>query len=390
MRGSVLLLGVLPASGGTADAGGPQDAGPGDAGPDGGSAAADAGLDGGVAADCEGLVPADAGRPLFADLDTGNPAQICSAAPPDGTGTLPLRVGTFDANGVQRTAWSFVRAADGARISSHAYPAGTGPTVLIPQPQGFTGVEPVAADPPRLDLHGINAAGDDFATARTDVAALVPDPSGGVVGFALTRARATFTLRFERFDAGGNLVASAVAATGNTAAPDQPVPFVAGVSVRGDTLLVFGPPDRPCGAVWLDRGGSAVSPVFRPSLCRIRALRPLVDGALAVEGEDQDRNGFIAASVAPRAARFGDAPAWLAGARLRELFLLPRGRGYALRRQGPGARLELFSPAGSRCGELATPGLDDGPFLVGRDGTLVEQDLTGQACSFRWHPALFR
>jgi hypothetical protein len=335
-------------------------------------------------------VPADAGTPFFADLDTGDPSQICSAAPPDGTGTLPLRVGTFDASGIHRTSWSFVRAADGARISSHDYPAGTGPTALIAQPRGFTGLELLAADPPRVDLHDINAAGDDFATTRTDVAAVVPDPEGGVVGFALIRARASFTLRYERFDATGTLAASAVAATGSTVAPDQPVPWVAGVSVKGDTLLVFGPTDRPCSAVWLDRGGTAVSAVFTPSVCRIRALRPLADGALAVEGEDQDQNAFIAAAVAPRSTRLGDAPAWLAQARLRELFLLPGGRGYALRRQGAGAGLEVFSPAGVRCGEPAIPELGNGPFLVGRDGTLVEQDLTGAACTFRWHPALFR
>ncbi len=34
--------------------------------------------------------------------------------------------------------------------------------------------------------------------------------------------------------------------------------------------------------------------------------------------------------------------------------------------------------------------LPDGPFLIGRDGTLVEQDDTGAGCTFRWYPQLFR
>ncbi|HEY6909440.1 MAG TPA: hypothetical protein VI356_08735 [Myxococcales bacterium] len=384
--------GVVPAGGGVADAGLPQaaDAGAIDAGPGAPDAGADAGADGGVAAGCEGLVPADAGTPFFTDLDVGDPSQICSPAPPDGTGTVALRVGTFDANGIHRTTWSFFRARDGSVVSSHAYPAGSGPTALIAQPDGFTGVELLAADPPRIDLHAIDAQGHDLATTSADVDALVPDPAGGAVGFALTRARAAFTLRYERFDAKGRLAASAVAATGSTAAPDQAVPWVAGVSTSGDTLLVFGPVDQPCSAVWLDRAGAAVSAVFRPSPCRIRALLPLADGSLAVDAVDQDQNASIAAAAVPRSARFGSAPAWLAQARLRELFLLPGGRGNALRRQGAGAGVELFSPAGARCGEFAPPELGSGPFVLGRDGTLVEQDLGGQACTFRWYPALFR
>ncbi|MGE5047630.1 MAG: hypothetical protein ACM3PC_03595 [Deltaproteobacteria bacterium] len=384
--------GLIPAAGGVADAGVPQaaDAGATDAGPGAPDAGADAGVDGGVTAGCEGLVPADAGTPFFTDLDVGDPSQICSAAPADGTGTVPLRVGTFDANGIHRTTWSFFRAQDGSVISSHAYPAGTGPTALIAQPQGFIGVELLAADPPRVDLHGIDAEGHDLATTSADVEAVVPDPGGGAVGFALTRAKAGFTLRYERFDAAGRLAASAVAATGSTAAPDQPVPWVAGVSVSGDTLLVFGPAGQPCSAVWLDRAGVAVSAVFRPSLCRIRALLPLADGRLAIDAVDQDQNAFIAAAAVPRSPLFGDAPAWLAQAHVRELFLLPGGRGHALRRQGAGRGVELVSPAGLRCGEFATPELGNGPFVLGRDGTLVEQDLGGQACTFRWYPGLFR
>jgi hypothetical protein len=381
--------GLIPTQGGAIDGGVPQpsDAGEGDAGP---GAGADAGVDAGVITGCEGLVPADAGTPFFTDLDVRDPSQICSAAPPDATGTVPLRVGTFDANGIHRTTWSFFRAADGSVLSSHAYPAGTGPTALIAQPQGFTGVELLAADPPRIGLHAIDARGDDLATTRTDVEAVVPDPQGGAVGFALTRAKAAFTLRYERFDAAGKLAASALAATGNTVAPEEGVSWVAGVSVSGDTLLVFGPTDRPCSAVWLDRAGAAVSAVFAPSSCTVRALLPLADGRLAVEAVDQDQNAFIAASAAPRAARFDGAPAWLAQARLRELFLLPGGRGHALRRQGAGRGVELFSPGGARCGEFVTPELGNGPFVLGREGTLVEHDLGGQACTFRWYPALFR
>ena len=36
------------------------------------------------------------------------------------------------------------------------------------------------------------------------------------------------------------------------------------------------------------------------------------------------------------------------------------------------------------------PVLDKGPVVIGRDGTLVEQDVSGAACTFRWYPQLFK
>ncbi|HZX97375.1 MAG TPA: hypothetical protein VFE90_22860, partial [Myxococcales bacterium] len=345
----------------------------------------DAGTDGGVTTACASLVPRDAGTPFFVDLDTGDASQVCAAGRPDGTGTIPLRAGTFDANGIHRTTWSFVRAADGLQLSRLEYAPGTGPLTVLAQPQGFTGLEPVGS-PATIDLHAFTAQGADLSVAHSSASAVLPDPAGGSVAFVLTRDRTSFSLRFHRYDAAGKLTVDSQAATGS--APDLGVSWVAGVALEGRTLLVYGATGMACHALWLDVRGSPVSAVFEPSICDIRQLRPLLDGSLAVEGLDRDRNPTIAGVIAPLGTRVSAAPAWLLG--MRELFLLPAGRGYALRRQGTSRPLELISPEGETCGALTTPEMGNGPLSVGRDGTLVEQDLTGTGCTFRFYPQLFR
>ncbi|MGZ5959292.1 MAG: hypothetical protein ACXWLI_12815, partial [Myxococcaceae bacterium] len=157
-----------------------------------------------------------------------------------------------------------------------------------------------------------------------------------------------------------------------------------------DTLVVFGPAGGSCRAVWLDRAGTKVSGEFTPATCRVHRFYPLLDGGLAVETTSLDASHPVSAAVAPRTTTFGPAPDFLDGLSLRELFPLPEGKGYALREQGAGERFRLLLPQGDRCGELPAPALDRGPVQIGRDGTLVEQDLTGAGCRFRWYPGLFR
>jgi hypothetical protein len=372
-------------AGGGAD-GGLPDAGPPDAGP-----APDAG---GPLAECEGLLPSDAGPGFILDLDRGDPSQACSAARTDeGSGTLPLRVATYDAAGLHQTTWSFYRASDKALLSRREWTSGEGPVSLMTQPQGFTGVE-LVGESQEIELRTLSHAGQDVSSLRTLATGaegtVAPVPAGGTVVFTVDHAGAGYSLRFERYDAAGTLVADAVAATGDTVGATQRVATVAAVSANGDTLVVFGPSDRPCRAIWLDPKGQKASAYFAPETCRLHQLVPLLDGSVAVESYSLDASPVVAGVIPARGTEIADAPAWLAGLDLRELFTLPGGRGYALRRQGPAHPLEVVSPSGRKCGELTLPGLDQGPFSIGRDGTLIEQDYTGAGCTFRWYPQLFR
>jgi hypothetical protein len=334
------------------------------------------------------------GPGFILDLDRGDPSQTCAAARPDeGSGTLPLRVATYDDAGLHTTTWSFYRASDSALLRRRDWASGEGPIALLAQPEGFTGLE-LVGETRQIELRTLDHGGQDVSVAQTlatdaegTVAAV---PAGGIVVFTVDHAGAGYTLRFERYDPEGALVADSVVATGDTASAAQRVSAVAGVTTEGDTLVVFGPTDRPCRGVWLDAAGQKTSAFFAPRVCRLSQLFPLLDGSLLVESYSLDASPFVAGRMPARATELSDAPPWVAGAELRELFTLPGDRGYALRRQGPGHPIEVFSPAGRKCGELTKPVLDKGPVTVGRDGTLVEQDYTGAGCTFRWYPQLFR
>ena len=398
----VALLAIAGCSGGAApvaaaagapvpDGGAPAT----DAGvPDGGAApdagAADAGADAGASA-CAALVPGDPGDPVTVDLDLGDPGEICSAAQPDGNGAVPLRVATYDDNGLHRAAWSFYRAPDGKPLSRREWGAGLGPVSLLAQPDGFAGTG-FSGDPSQedLDLFLLGHDGADLSIARTPARAgegdPVADPSGGTVLFSVHRGASAWLLQFERYDARGNRTAKAVDGAGGPAS--QEVHWVAGVTSGGDTLVVF-PAGTSCAAVWLDHDGVPVSALFAPPTCRIHRFYPLLDGRLAVETNSLDASRSISFAVAARATAFDDPPGFLDGLSLRELFALPGGKGYALREQGAGERFRLLLPSGESCGELASPALD-GPAQIGRDGTLIEQDTAGAGCRFRWYPGLFR
>ena len=80
------------------------------------------------------------------------------------------------------------------------------------------------------------------------------------------------------------------------------------------------------------------------------------DGSLALESPDLEGNTFLAVRFPDAAATSSPLPEFLLDrTKLRELFLLPNGRGYALRQQGADHALEVFSSAGEKCGELTTP-----------------------------------
>ena len=323
-----------PDSGLTPPDAGTPDAGPADAGPP------DAGIDGG-ATGCAGLFPADAGTPVVVNLDVGDPSEVCSAAQPDEGGTVPLRIATYDNDGIHRTAWAFYGAADGTRLTLQEWGSGLGPVSLLAQPEGFTGIE-LTGEAREIALHNLAGDGKELSVtpthAREAEGVAVADPSGGTVTFAVTRDGAASTLQFQRFDAQGSLSATAPVAS---AEADAQVSWVAGVSAGGDTLVVFAFAARPCRAVWLDRAGKAVSASFAPSTCRSTASTRCSTRACwsrppawtrATQSRARSRRGEPSIAAAP---------AWVAGRNLREFFILPAGKGYALREMGAGN--------GSRC-----------------------------------------
>src|SRR4051812_48747647 len=326
--------------GAPADAGSPQDAGPpapdaGPPAPDAGPPAPDAGPpDGGAFSECGNLRIDRVGAPLAVDLEKSEESQLCAAGAPDGRiGTVPLRVATYDTSGVPVTSWTFYRSSDAALLTRRTWAAGDAPTTLLPVDDGFIGFGLGAGG--TVQTHRLDHAGGQLATGQTAASrSVVADPLGGAVGFDVSREGSAFTLRFHRFDASAVEVATAVVATG----PDDPVRWVAGVSVAGDTLVVYGPADTGCRAVWLDRAGARISAGSSPPDCRIQRLLPLIDGALAVETYSLDASRAVTAVVPAREREpeFTPAPPWLAGAKLRELAILPEARGYALRREGEG------------------------------------------------------
>ncbi|HZR07319.1 MAG TPA: hypothetical protein VFA79_01975 [Myxococcales bacterium] len=373
--------GAPPDSGVTPPDAGTPDAGVADAGPD-------AGIDGG-ATGCAALVPPDAGAPVVVNLDVGDPSEVCAAAQPDEGGSVPLRIATYDASGMHQSVWAFYAGSDGTRLGLQEWASGLGPVSLLAQPDGFTGIE-FTGDAREIDLHDIAGDGKEgsitHTQAREPEGAVVAVPSGGTVAFAVSGDSTASNLQFQRFDAHGNLAASATVAS---AEPDAQVTWVAGVATGGDTLVVFSFAGRPCRGIWLDAAGKPVSASFAPPNCRIHRFYPLLDGSLAAEISSLDASHSIAFAFAPRAVASTAAPAWLEGRNLREFFILPSDKGYALRDMGAGQRFRLVLPDGDSCGELAAPILELGPVQIGRDGTLVEQDLTGAGCTFRWYPGLF-
>ena len=364
-------------------------------GADAGGVAADAGT---VKTACDGLVPTVSGTPLVVDVGSGNvnATPICSAARSDeGTGTVPLRFASYHSSvgGSYENAWVFYRSTDAAVLGRRQWNGGDGPVALLTHPEGFTGIE-LSPESGEIDLHSLTHQGAESLETPTRAGrTVVADPAGGsMVTFEVQRSAAQYALRYDRFDSDAGLAATAVVATGPPLGADEDVTWLAGTTTSGDTLLVFATTNGGCRAVWLDRDGGRTSPEFAPARCTVQELHPLLDGTLAVSSNDLDGNPAVVALARPRTAGFEDPPRWLAGVTLREFFLLPGGKGYALRRQGSGQPIEILAATGETCGKVRPADLDKGPFVIGRDGTLVEQDLAGSAgpCTFRWYPQLFK
>jgi hypothetical protein len=308
---------------------------------------------------------------------------------------VPLRHTTYDSSGSALTEWSFFASSSGRSVSSwEATP--DGPYDLLPQPSGFIGVErgDSAAGDPLIRVDAFAHDGTPGSSTEVHgIAAFAADPAGGL---AVVNARVTQDAKLEvtywRFDAAGGAMETAVPiATADAAG--KPAPWaVVGVSVNdGHALALWGftGGSSDCQAAWLDRDGR-VTATFQPPVCRIQRLYPLLDGSFAVETYNLEFVHSVSARVKDQSTSWDGPPAWVPGASLREFFLLPRRRGYALRQEGPGQGLEVMAPSGTLCGTVPTPDLDQAPLRLGRDGTLVAQDLRESGCTFRWYPQVFK
>jgi hypothetical protein len=218
------------------------------------------------------------------------------------------------------------------------------------------------------------------------------DPAGGIV---VIRATAPPTgvgpwqLDYQRLDRSGVPEAAPVrfASGTSTRLVTQPV---AGVTLSSHTLVVYRW-DNKCEAIWLGRGGDALTQPFAVPNCQIQKFYPMLDGGLAVETfVAPTLETHLESEVHDAQTQWDALPEFLAGKNLREFFMLPGGRGYALRENGTNHSLQTFAPAGNACESVTRPEFDNGPLTIGRDGTLLVQDLRNKGCTFNWWPQLWR
>jgi hypothetical protein len=164
------------------------------------------------------------------------------------------------------------------------------------------------------------------------------------------------------------------------------------VTLNSHTLVVYKSDDQ-CEAVWLDRDGHALTQPFAVPNCHISQFYPLLDGGLAVETVvSLTYQTHLESEVHDGQTEWTSLPDFLANRNLREFFLLPTGRGYALREFKLPAdnSIQTFAPAGNACARVTRPELDKGPLSIGRDGTLLVQDFTSAGgCKFSWWPQLW-
>ncbi|HEY6910166.1 MAG TPA: hypothetical protein VI356_12400 [Myxococcales bacterium] len=350
-------------SGGGAAGGGAADAGSGGAGGGGtGGGATDAGSGGGTASDCDGIVPSDLGASFAFDVPASHPDWSCDADTSDESGNLAAGAGPSTAQG---TEWHFFDPAGAhlARILADS---------LLPEGSGFEGVFTDFSQGPRFQFFQHWAPGG-FVTKSSAVAndetfarAFRAWPNGAlVVTSACSLPPGTLQLR--RFDASGNLIATGLTQGGCA-------PVVAAVGDANDNWLVVMHDGTSAGFVrtdlvaqWFDSSGRPLG-WFRIETevdPHSYLLHALIGGGAALRVDDVWK--FFLPSGKPLAL---PAPGFLAEHPQTDFSLVRGARAYALLpRAGDTRELELFSPAGNRCGALRFPG---GNLTTGADGSVIE------------------
>jgi hypothetical protein len=292
--------------------------------------------------------------------------------------------------------WLFVQSSTGRALSEQHVKGG-----MITQPQGFAAVEQHTDQESAEWIATVkNLAHDGSPTSQQtfindEPPSFTVDPSGGIVVIRITASpagRGPWQIDYERLDKSGSVEAGPTrVATGTSTTTG--VQAVAGVTLSSHTLLVYRW-DQTCQAIWLARDGHALTGPFAAPNCDVQRFHPLLDGGLVAETfhgfRGTDLQTQLESEIHDAQTQWDPLPAFLAGKSLREFFMLPGGRGYALRENGTNHSLQTFAPAGNACESVTRPEFDDGPLTIGRDGTLLVQDLRNKGCTFYWWPQLWR
>jgi hypothetical protein len=351
-----------------------------------------------AASECDALAPRPAPAPVVVHVDAGGGA--CTAATGDGTGALAIAV----RDGAGGITWHAYAPGGGARAAFASF-------ALVPEPSGWhglrgspSGAAELAVVSPDGTVASTRSVSPDPGVATGLRYDLAQDPLGG--SLVLTRSVAIAGNHWHRvdgrrFDAAGQPRWPQPIALDVASDPTAPLFMAGGVSRSGDVLFL-----RQASAFlvadWLDGAGGNVGTsgsTERSSdvtggdgVHDVIALKPLLDGALALRAGGQWRRVY-----ASRATASAPLPGWLA-ARAAWTFQLTRGNaGYAVFPPAGQASadctqlLELVAPSGRLCGRVTLresgSGCTTGALDQGWDGTLVQQS-GHDACTFRWWPRL--
>lgn len=379
--------GIVPVDGGVAS--GSPDGGT-LSGPiaDGGIAGIDGGNDGGFPAECAGLTPRVPGAPTGIHSMQTTPFN-CGTIGGDGSGILAFAANPDNS---EKITVDFV-SSDGTLVSRIS----EDDPFMVSQLSGFEGWV-VGNDPvnPVWALRLWNADGSIGAQRPPQPGApqdVVEDPLGGIV----VLIRTSGPPRAESYDGNLNL-------RWRVDLPDRPMGAVA-VDRAGNTLVLFDADDiaapMAADAVWIDRAGHA-GPVFR-ALPRqgewahiSSAIVQRVGSGLFYGVSEWRQIDSLSTSPQP-------APDWFTKhLELSGVHMVHGGRGYALISPQGGSdhctqTVEVVAPSGVSCGTATFvggpgggPGLCPAGLVVTYDGTVVQRlppsrgECVGQNCTCHW------
>jgi hypothetical protein len=333
------------------------------------------------------------GNPDFT-MDLSSPNWTCSFGRPDDLdGTIPLARASGQFNEFDYD-WLFVRSSDGQVLGEQKFDEVR--ATILTQPQGFAlfGTQPgTQAGTWILSATNVSHEGS-IASEQSFTSNVVPsvtqDPAGGIVIITIAGrsvGSGAWEVDYQRLDRSGAPETGRVRVSSGTSA-QQVVTPVAGVTLSSHTLVLYRW-DGTCQAVWLDRQGNAMTPPFAAPNCQVTQFYPLLDGGLAVEVPNGPFAPLLAYEIRDGQTQWEALPEFLANKSVAGFFLLPGGRGYALRGTDADRSLHTFDPAGNACASVTRPELDTGLPSIGRDGTLVVQDFAGGHCKFAWWAQLW-
>jgi hypothetical protein len=372
------------------DAGTAADAG---AAPDGGTiGAADAGTDGGTSiADCEGIVPADLGASVTAQVTLRPPFRgdfTCSDATSDESGNVAAGLTINNPGEPAFGSWQIFNPAGAPQgstppIDGDLFPEGPGfegavlDTSASPPVDRFTLIQPDASRRDGQVVGGNGAVDRTFRSWPNGLLVVTTscDIAGGLV-------------EIRHFGADGSLLFHG--SNGGLGCPRT----VAGAGTPGGLSLVIfstgqasqttGIPPMTEFGVWFDATGKVFAGPFvvapQPTPEDI-IVRTLVDGSVAV------RSGGHWLGVLPAngGTTLQPPPSWLADGH--DLTIVRNERAYALLPSGGLNHLDLVSIGGNVCGTVTFPGVQG--VTTGADGTVIGASGTN-GCTKTWWSGLLK